>query len=180
MTSLPLLIDQLHSGQAAELSALCHRIYPSYFTYLWFDDGAWYVDYAYNEANLRTELDDPNVRYFFARRSGEAVGYLKLNVASNLPGQSNEGSLDGFEIERIYFLREAAGQGLGTQLLEYAVAMARQLGKHYIWLHVMDSSLDSIAFYRKRGFEPVGETFLPFGQMKPGYRRMWQMQKLLT
>jgi hypothetical protein len=43
----------------------------------------------------------------------------------------------------------------------------------------MDSSLASIAFYEKRGFRRVGETTLPFAQMKPHYRRMWQMKKVL-
>lgn len=169
-----LSIQPIGPDQAAELSALCHRIYPQYFTYLWFDDGAWYQAYSYNETKLRAELKDPNVGYYFALVNDQPVGYLKVKPDSPLNGEPG-----GFEIERIYFLNEAAGQGLGKQAIEFAFGMARQLGKRYVWLHVMDSSTNSIQFYRKRGFEPVGETELPFGQMKPEYRRMWQMRKPL-
>lgn len=168
-------IEPVMPQQAAELSALCHQIYPQYFTYLWYDEGDWYVEYSYNETKLSAELRDPNVRYFFAVVNGKRVGYLKLKLNSNL----DESAPDGFEVERIYFLKEAAGQGLGKQFMEFAFAMARRLNKRYVWLHVMDSSLDSMAFYKKLGFEPVGETRLPFEPMKPEFRRMWRMKKML-
>ncbi|WP_375444930.1 GNAT family N-acetyltransferase [uncultured Fibrella sp.] len=171
-----LVIEPVLPEQAGDLSDLCLRIYPQYFTYLWDDGGSWYVDHSYNSIKLETELNDPNVRYFWAVWSGQRVGYLKLNLTKPLPGTQAPG---GLELERIYFLREAAGKGLGTLLIQHAEAIARQQGNDYIWLHVMDSSLDSLAFYEKRGFKQVGETILPFPQMKPEYRRMWQMKKCL-
>lgn len=170
----PLLIQPIGPEQAAELSQLCRRIYPPYYTYLWDDAGEWYVEHVYNEAQLRTELADPNVRYFFAVPDDAPVGYLKLKLRSDLNGEPG-----GFEVERIYFGREAAGRGFGTQVMAYAFALARQLGRRYVWLHVMDSRADVIAFYRKLGFEPVGETGLPYERMKPQFRRMWQMRKPL-
>ncbi len=169
-----LVIQPIGPEQAVELSALCHRIYPQHFAHLWFDDGAWYQAYSYNERKLRAELADPNVRYFFARLNDQPVGYIKLTLDSPLNGE-----LGGLEVERIYFLKEAAGQGFGKRLIEHAFSMAQQLGKRYVWLHVMDSSADSIAFYQKRGFTPVGETRLPFEPMKPEFRRMWQMRRVL-
>ena len=171
------LIEPVVSEQASDLSDLCLRIYPQYFTYLWDDAGAWYMDYSYNAARLKAELEDPNVRYFWAVSRGERVGYLKLNLTKELPLSNEQG---GLEIERIYFLSGAAGQGLGTRLIDYAEAIARQQQKAYIWLHTMDSSQNSIAFYEKRGFGRVGETILPFSQMKPHLRRMWQMKKTLA
>lgn len=170
------LIEPIVSEQASDLSDLCFQIYPQYFTYLWDDDGAWYLNQAYNANRLKAELDDPDVRYFWAVWQGEQVGYLKLNITKELPQSREQG---GLEIERIYFLRTAAGQGLGTRLIDYAERIARQQKRSYVWLHVMDSSLASIAFYEKRGFNQVGETMLPFLQMKPQYRRMWQMKKPL-
>lgn len=169
-----LLIQPIRPEQAAELSALCRRIYPPYYTYLWDDAGEWYVEHVYNEAQLRTELEDTNVRYYFAVLNDAPVGYLKLKLSSDLNGEPG-----GFEVERIYFGREAAGRGFGTQVMEHAFALARQLDRRYVWLHVMDSSADSIAFYRKLEFEPVGETGLPYERMKPPFRRMIQMRKAL-
>ncbi len=171
-----LQIEPILSEQASDLSALCYQIYPQYFTYLWDDLGVWYLNYSYNPTRLKTELDDPNVRYFWAVLNDKRVGYLKLNLRKELPLSAEKG---GLEIERIYFLSEAAGQGLGTRLLNYAESIARKQNSSYLWLHVMDSSLNSLAFYKKRGFEQVGESILPFAQMKAHYRRMWQMKKML-
>lgn len=171
-----MLIQPILPQQAEALSALIHRIYPAHFTYLWDDAGAWYLDHSYHPTKLRAELEDPNVRYFWAVTDGQPVGYLKLNLDKDLPGGHEPG---GLEAERIYFLPEAAGRGLGTLLIGHAEAIARERGNRYVWLHVMDSSLNSIAFYEKRGFGRVGETWLPFARMKPEYRRMWQMQKRL-
>ncbi|AQG78558.1 GNAT family N-acetyltransferase [Spirosoma montaniterrae] len=168
-------IQLITPGQAPALSALCRRIYPQYFTYLWFDEGAWYIEHSYNEATLRAELKDPNVQYFFTLLNDQPAGYLKVKLSSNLNNEAG-----GFEIERIYFLREVAGQGLGTYLIEYAFEIARQLNKRYVWLNVMDSSTNSIAFYHRHGFEPVGETWLGYKLMKPEYRRMWQMQRKIV
>ncbi|RYF78357.1 MAG: GNAT family N-acetyltransferase [Cytophagaceae bacterium] len=169
-------IDPVLSEQAVELSELCFRIYPHHFTYLWDDDGAWYQNHSYSANQLKTELDNQNVRYYWAVWQGQRVGYMKINLSKSVPVTDESG---GLEIERIYFLSEAAGQGLGTLLIEYAETIARQRQATYIWLHVMDSSLSSIAFYKKRGFNRVGETMLPFSQMKPQYRMMWQMKKLV-
>lgn len=171
-----LLIHPVLPHQAADLSALCYQIYPHYFTYLWLDAGAWYLQRSYNETKLRTELEQPDVRYFWAVINGERVGYLKINLHKELPTSREPG---GLEIERIYFLPGATGKGLGTLLINYAESIARQYQKNYIWLHVMDSSLDSIAFYKKTGFRLVGETTLPFDRMRPEYRRMWQLRKTL-
>lgn len=171
---LSLTITPIQASQEAKLSALCLRIYPQYYTYLWDDAGAWYMNYVYSESKLQAELLDENVHYYFAEVNGEAIGYLKLNPHKNLNGEPN-----GFEIERIYMLNEVRGLGIGKQLMTFAFDFARQLQKGYVWLHVMDSSPNSIAFYQKLGFKAVGETWLPFERMLPGYRRMWQMRKEL-
>ncbi|MBO0951034.1 GNAT family N-acetyltransferase [Fibrella forsythiae] len=169
-------IDPVLSQQAIDLSELCFRIYPQHFTYLWDDDGAWYQAHSYGASQLKAELDHPNVRYFWAIVNDQRVGYLKINLSKPLPQTQEPG---GLEIERIYFLAEAAGQGLGTLLIEFAETIARQRQATYMWLHVMDSSRDSIAFYEKRGFNRVGETRLPFPQLKAEYRSMWQMKKVM-
>jgi ribosomal protein S18 acetylase RimI-like enzyme len=166
---LPIAVDE-----AAALSALCFEIYPQTFTYLWDDAGAWYMETMYNEARLRSELADPNARFFFLSLRGRRVGYLKVKLDSNIgdaPG--------GLEVERVYLAAECTGQGLGGVMMEAALAIARGRDKRYAWLHVMDSSTDAIRFYLANGFEIVGETMLPFDHMLPHYRRMWRMKKAL-
>jgi GNAT superfamily N-acetyltransferase len=44
------------------------------------------------------------------------------------------------------------GQGIGTRLLEAAVAAAREAGCHRLWLTTTNDNLDALAFYQRRGF----------------------------
>jgi ribosomal protein S18 acetylase RimI-like enzyme len=164
----------VQAAQATELSALCHEIYPQFFTHLWDDGGAWYMHATYNVAQMQAELADENARFFFIEKHGRRAGYLKLKLDSDADGEAG-----GLEIERIYLSSAFTGQGLGRRAMDAAQDIARHRNKRYVWLHVMDSSLDSIAFYARNGFAIVGETFLPFEHMLPEYRRMWRMKKPL-
>lgn len=167
-------VVKIDSGDASELSALCHEIYPQFFTYLWDDDGEWYLRAFYGSGTLKLELENTNSAFFFLERCGKHIGYLKLNLEKNLGNEAG-----GLEIERIYLSREFTGQGLGRYLIDFAHNIARQRSARYLWLHVMDSSLDSMAFYFANGFSIVGETRLSFERMLPRYRRMWKMKKLI-
>jgi diamine N-acetyltransferase len=188
-------IVKIEPEQAEDLADLCQRIYKESYTYLWDDAGEWYQQTRYNSAKLLSEIEQPNVAYFFVSKSHALpIGYLKLNlhsdvVAANvksygdsltkmydesLPVAMAEGG--GLEVERIYFLKQVTGQGLGVKTMDFAFEWARQQQKNYVWLHVMDSA-PARKFYEKYGFEVCGETALPFEQMKPEYRRMLKMWK---
>lgn len=165
-------IVRIDAQHAVELSMLCHEIYPQFFTYLWDDDGEWYLRTFYNAEVLKAELEDPNSMYFFLVKQGRRIGYLKLNLDKSIGNDAG-----GLEIERIYLSREFIGQGLGRHLMNFALDVARQRLAQYVWLHVMFSSVESIAFYSANGFAVVGETFLTFEHMLPRYRLMWKMKK---
>ena len=165
-------VSRIDSHQAVELSALCHEIYPQFFTYLWDDGGEWYLKTVYNAHVLEDELEDRNSMFFFLEYHEKRVGYMKLNLGRNLGDASG-----GLEIERIYLSKDFIGRGFGRYLMNLALEIAHQHGAHYLWLHVMDSSVESMAFYFANGFAIVGETFLPFEHMLPRYRRMWKMKK---
>jgi ribosomal protein S18 acetylase RimI-like enzyme len=59
------------------------------------------------------------------------------------------------------------------------INIAKEKNKKLIWLKVMDSSKDAIEFYKKMGFEICGTAHLNFEMMKPEYREMYVMRKLL-
>ncbi len=69
---------------------------------------------------------------------------------------------DAVEIERIYVLRECQGAGVGQQLRNNALDVARSLGARTVWLGVWEHNSRAIAFYRRNGFEEFGEhLFMP-------------------
>ena len=122
-------IHKVKPEDSAELSILCQRIYVQHFLYLWTDSGEWYMNKVYNETQLSQEIADNNSDYFFYKIDNQLIGYLKINYSKNLEGEENA---DCLEIERIYFLKEFAGKGLGKQLMNFALDIAQKL-KH-LWL----------------------------------------------
>jgi GNAT superfamily N-acetyltransferase len=74
-----------------------------------------------------------NSRFFFIYLDNLLAGYLKLNIDS---AQTEKIDRNGLEIERIYIRKEYKRQGLGRQLLEFAIELATKERRKLIWLGV--------------------------------------------
>lgn len=108
---------------------------------------------AFNEKQLRSELQDPEVSYFFAYHTDSLVGYLKLNVGK---AQTEPMASSYLEIERIYVINDFKGKGLGGLFIELAKEQAIALGKTVVWLGVWEKNPKAVAFYEHMGFEKSG------------------------
>lgn len=175
-----LSIQEIHSSDAAALSALAKAIYAEHYLHLWHEGGAdWYMnEYAYPEEKLRDELADPaNLHYIVYDDNQHACGYLKLRTNAMLQGYEQYNTL---EIERIYLHQSVTGKGIGKILMQHAEKKAAALHKDLIFLKAMDSSLDAISFYQKMGYHPCGTLQLPFPLLKESYRGMVILCKTLS
>ena len=157
------------------LQDIAINAYGDHYLYLWNDGGMWYIEKSFSEDALKKELEDPHAAFFLIYMAEELVGFLKLNIDKAFEGGSAEESL---ELERIYLLKSASGKGVGSQAVAFAVDFATQRQKRVVWLKAMDSS-QSVEFYQKNGFEKCGSYRLDFEAMKPEYRGMYVMQRLL-
>ena len=163
------------ASEASALAAFCRSVYAQHYEYLWLDGGsAWYQDLVYGETLLEAELSGLQVRHYFIEANGERAGYVRLDLEGSLSGQPQ-----GLELSRLYLSRDYTGQGVGQKAIALIAEIARSLGRDYVWLHVMDSSVGAIRFYESTGFNAVGETVLPYERMRPEFRRMLQMRKTL-
>lgn len=169
-------IREIDIAQAKELSELAIKIYKQYFLHLWHDGGKWYIHRSYHFQTIAEELEDTNNLHFIAYKNNKPVGYLKIKKNEILQDYSTKNCL---EIERIYILQEAANLGLGKQLMQIVFDLGKSMKKNIVFLKSMDSSVNSIAFYKKLGFEKCGTLTLPFEQMKEEYRGMFILKKEL-
>ena len=112
-----------------------------------------YMRQAFTREKFSTELAHPHSAFYFIFSGGLLAGYIKLNV---LDAQSDLQDPDSLEIERIYVKKEFQGRGLGKELLEFALDIARQSGKQYAWLGVWEKNEKAIGFYQGLGFEQAG------------------------
>lgn len=168
-------IEKIKPDEVEKLSKIATQAYFDHYRHLWYDKGEWYAHKCFNTIQLAEELSDTKNEFFFVILDERLVGFLKIRPENQLFEQEG----NGFEVERIYLTNEATGRGVGRQLMKFAIEMAIQKNKDYVWLKAMDSSQNAIRFYESLGFEICGTSRLDFEQMKTEYLGMVAMKKNL-
>lgn len=113
-----------------------------------------YLERAYNLPQLEQELAHACSQFYFAHLDGELAGYLKVNIED---AQSEEMGAEAFEVERIYVRKHFQKAGLGKNLMEKAIELAKKQNKKSIWLGVWEKNKNALAFYERMGFVRAGE-----------------------
>jgi GNAT superfamily N-acetyltransferase len=93
---------------------------------------------------------DPNQHLVVAVREGRVVGTLQLTV---VPGLSRKGATRSI-IEGVRVHATERGSGLGTQLIEWAIATSRRENCHLVQLTSDITRTDAHRFYERLGFAP--------------------------
>ncbi|WP_405861810.1 GNAT family N-acetyltransferase [Streptomyces sp. NBC_01515] len=91
---------------------------------------------------------DPNQHLVVAVRGGRVVGTLQLTV---IPGLSRKGATRSI-IEAVRIHADERGSGLGTQLIEWAIAESRHQGCQLVQLTSDVTRTDAHRFYDRLGF----------------------------
>lgn len=107
------------------------------------------------------ELSDPQLTTFLAEAAGKPVGFAQLRLAhSTSCVQANHPA----ELNRIYVSSEWHGRGVAHELMRAVLAAAARAGCDCIWLGVWERNPKAMTFYRKYGFQVVGEHLFMLGQ----------------
>ncbi|MGW7254576.1 N-acetyltransferase family protein [Streptomyces sp. NPDC054834] len=91
---------------------------------------------------------DPNQHLVVAEREGRVVGTLQLTI---IPGLSRRGATRSI-IEGVRIHADERGSGLGTRLIEWAIAESRRLGCQLVQLTSDNTRTDAHRFYERLGF----------------------------
>jgi ribosomal protein S18 acetylase RimI-like enzyme len=118
------------------------------------DDLKDYLATHYGAAIQRSEISDPGIVTLLAEEDGDLVGFVQLRLGSEHP---SVGSGPQVELWRIYIEPERMGTGLAQALMEAAKGRAQAHGAAALWLSVWQENPRAIAFYRKEGFDVVGQ-----------------------
>jgi putative acetyltransferase len=108
-------------------------------------------------------LEASDIRFFVARRGGEALGCGALRVAA-----------DYGEIKRMFVRPEARGLKLGRRILETLEAQARRENLAFLRLETGISQPPAIALYRAAGFTERGT----FGDYAPDPLSLFMEKRL--
>ena len=107
------------------------------------------LDQGYMQAFAAIDAD-ANQRLLIAERDGAIVGTFQLSF---LPGLSHRGAWRG-QIEAVRIARKLRGQGLGREMIEWAIARCGERGCRMVQLTTHRSRERAHAFYERLGFEP--------------------------
>lgn len=106
------------------------------------------LDQGYLDAFAAIEVD-PNQRLLVAEQGGAVVGTFQLSF---LPGLSYRGAWRG-QIEAVRIASPLRGQGLGQQMVEWAIERCRERGCRMVQLTTHNTRERAHAFYERLGFE---------------------------
>ncbi|GAA0615848.1 spermidine/spermine N(1)-acetyltransferase [Virgibacillus siamensis] len=112
-----------------------------------------YLENAFNTKRLEEEISNPYSTFFLIYCNEVLAGYLKVNVNG---AQTEDMEEEALEIERIYIKKEFQKNGLGKDLLNKALKVAKDQNKKKIWLGVWENNVVAIHFYHKMGFVKTG------------------------
>ena len=97
----------------------------------------------------------------------ENAAYFVVDVNGKIIGGAGVAQLDNFdgnvcELQKMYFLPEARGKGLGTAMMDMCLTKAKTYGFEKCYLETMPYMTDAKKLYAKVGFEnmdgPLGDT----------------------
>ncbi|MDC8000352.1 GNAT family N-acetyltransferase [Aequorivita todarodis] len=121
---------------------------------------------------IRTVLEDFNVQkvgtayadksldcMFETCRKPRAV-YFVVEENNIIIGGAGVAKLDNYEgnvceLQKMYFLPEARGRGVGAQMMEFCLAKAREFGFEKIYLETMEYMTHAQKLYKQAGFEYI-------------------------
>ncbi len=115
--------------------------------------GTAYADKALDR--MFENYDRPKATYFVVEDKGRLIGSAGVAQLANYEGNV-------CELQKMYFLGEARGRGLGSAMMGICLDRARQFGFEKCYLETMPYMKDAQKLYIKSGFEyidaPMGDT----------------------
>ncbi len=156
------------------LSSVALKAYADHYLHLWHDGGKWYMKKSFSAEKIADELADPDAVFYLAFYNNSPAGFMKLNLQAPFRNHKN-----ALELERIYLSKDSQGKGIGKELVQRTLTVAKENNKDLVWLKAMDTSTESIAFYKKMGFEIEGTCRLEYALMKEELRGMVIMKKIM-
>lgn len=110
----------------------------------------------YAADTLTRQIQEENHTFFLAwDDQGKATGFASIEP---LPGSGT------IKIHKLYILPIAQRRGVGCALLGAVEKQALEQNANAVTLNVNRYNIKAIAFYRRMGFEVVGEEIIPIGE----------------
>lgn len=112
--------------------------------------------------------DEPRKAYFVAEDAGKVIG-----GAGIAPLKAGEATI--CELQKMYFLREARGRGIGSKMMDVCLDFAKAQGFAKCYLETMPYMKAARKLYHKTGFIPLEA---PMGNTGHYSCQAWMIKEL--
>jgi len=129
------------------------------------------VGTAYADVILDTLYEyynSKNCIYYIIEKDGEIFGGAGIKQLDNFEGNV-------CELQKMYFLPEARGIGLGSRMMAICLEKAKEFGFEHCYLETMPYMGDARKLYRKVGFKNLEA---PMGDTGHYSCNLWMLKKL--
>ena len=159
-------VRQATTMDAGPIAVICHSQFQvAHKEGMTPDDLLYYVDKTFSTDAVEADLSNKeNIHFVATDDDGEIIGCINLGKV-HLPQASH--IEDAMEITRLYIKPAYIGKGVASALMEKVKTLARTKQKESLWLHVYKKNEDAIKFYKKLGFNIVGELNFPVRKSCP-------------
>ncbi|USD25294.1 GNAT family N-acetyltransferase [Flagellimonas marinaquae] len=110
----------------------------------------------------------PKAAYFVVEHQGRIVGCAGVAQLDNYDGNV-------CELQKMYFLEEARGKGLGAQMIHVCLKKAKEFGFEACYLETMPYMEAAQKLYKKNGFDYIDA---PMGSTGHYSCPVWMLKKL--
>lgn len=117
---------------------------------------------TYSQGALAGQIASPSARYRLAERGGVPVGWCKLGLDCAFPEHAR--GRRTMELKQLYTAPNAQGGGIGTALMDWAMAEFAARGADEVQLSVWSGNDGAQRFYARYGFEKVADITFRVGE----------------
>ena len=120
-----------------------------------------YIRNSFNEETLLEEVTNEEFQYNLLYKNDVLAGFSKIIINSKNININEENVT---KMERLYLLEEFYGMGLGHQLFDYNLKLAKEENQKGIWLYVWIKNYRALDFYKKAGFKKIADYYFPISE----------------
>lgn len=133
-----------------------------------------------NIPKVGTAYEDPYLDLMFEEYSKPKSVYFVLEKDGKIIGSAGVAPLENeaesiCELQKMYFLPETRGLGIGSQMMARCLQTAKDFGFEKCYLETMPFMLDAQKLYKKVGFEYI---FSPMGSTGHTSCPVWMLKDL--
>ena len=141
-------------GDVSSLAALGRDSFIAAFGTMYTPaDLAAFLAETHAEDVVVANLADPLRRYCLAERDGALAGYCQIALKCGFPDHARGHA--AMELKQLYTAPGATGRGVGTALMDWAMATFAAEGADEVQISVWSGNLGAQRFYARYGFEKV-------------------------